>query len=167
MNLNHFTKQGKALHCEVCEMIVEKWLEGSSDFVTNSIWWVLGLLLWIVKSSGLSTCITSESQLKNRESLIENAWYGPFNQTVNLETDAKTFYDSLLKWKYSPIYLKHKKTKIIIYIFKQQLQKSHKQDILPTNLQIDRSSFASYGMHAMNYFASLDNFLCEGHKMQR
>ena len=37
MNLNHFTKQGKALHCEVCEMIVEKWLEGSSDFVTNSI----------------------------------------------------------------------------------------------------------------------------------
>ena len=114
-----------------------------------------------------SPSISSESQLKNKESLIENAWYGPFNQTVNLETDAKTFYDSLLKWKYSPIYLKHKKTKIIIYIFKQQLQKSHKQDILPTNLQIDRSSFASYGMHAMNYFASLDNFLCEGHKMQR
>ena len=37
MNLNPFTKQGKALRCEVCEMIVEKWLEGSSDFVTNSI----------------------------------------------------------------------------------------------------------------------------------
>ncbi|CAH3137828.1 unnamed protein product [Porites lobata] len=37
MNLNPLTKQGKALHCEVCEMIVEKWLEGSSDFVTNSI----------------------------------------------------------------------------------------------------------------------------------
>ena len=90
MNLNHFTKQGKALRCEVCEMIVEKWLEGSSDFVANSIWWVLGLILWIVKSSGLYTCITSESKLKNRESLIENAWYGPFNQTVNLVTDAKT-----------------------------------------------------------------------------
>ena len=38
MNLNHFTKQGKALRCEACEMIVEKWSEGSSDFVTNSIW---------------------------------------------------------------------------------------------------------------------------------
>ena len=37
MNLNPFTKQGKALCCEVCEMIVEKWLGGSSDFVTNSI----------------------------------------------------------------------------------------------------------------------------------
>ena len=75
-------------------LIVEKWLEGSSDFVTNSIWWVLGLILWIVKSSGLFTCITSESQLKNRECLIENAWYGRFNHTVNLETDAKTPYDS-------------------------------------------------------------------------
>ena len=94
MNLNPFTKQGKVLHCEVCEMIVEKWLDGSSDFVTNSIWWVLGLILWIVKSSGLFTCITSESQLKNRECLIENAWYGRFNHTVNLETDAKTPYDS-------------------------------------------------------------------------
>ena len=31
------------------------------------------------------------------------------NQTVNLETDAKTLYYSLLKLKYSPsIYLKHK-----------------------------------------------------------
>ena len=37
MTLNPFTKQGKTLRCEVCEMIVEKWLEGSSDFVTNSI----------------------------------------------------------------------------------------------------------------------------------
>ena len=98
-------------------MIVEKWLEGSSDFVTNSIWWVLGLILWIVKSSGLSTCITSDSQLKNRESLIENAWYGPFNQTVNLETDTKTLNYSLLKSKYSPsIHLKHKKTKINIHL---------------------------------------------------
>ena len=68
------------------------------------------------QESGLSTCITSESQLQNRESLIENAWYGPFNQTVNLETDAKTLYDSLIKSKYSPIYLKHKKTKINIHL---------------------------------------------------
>ena len=37
-----------------------------------------------------SLSIASESQLENKESLIENAWYGPFNQTVNLETDTKT-----------------------------------------------------------------------------
>ena len=36
-----------------------------------------------------SLSISSESQLENKESLIENAWYGPFNQTVNLETDTK------------------------------------------------------------------------------
>ena len=39
--------------------------------------------------------------------------FGPLcNQTVTLETDAKTLYYSLLKLKYSPsIYLKHKKNK--------------------------------------------------------
>ena len=31
MNPDPFTKQGKALPFEVCEMIV-RWLEGSSDF---------------------------------------------------------------------------------------------------------------------------------------
>ena len=62
-----------------------------------------------------SLSISSESQLENKESLIENAWYGPFNQTVNLETDTKTLNYSLLKSKYGPsIYLKHKKTKISI-----------------------------------------------------
>ena len=49
--------------------------------------------------------ITSESQ-------IENACYGHFNQTVNLERNAKTLYYSALKPKYSPIFLKHKMTKI-------------------------------------------------------
>ena len=87
MNLNPFTKQGKALHCEVCEMIVEKWLDGSSDFVTNSVYGEPGTHL---VNSQESLSISSESQLENKESLIENAWYGPFNQTVNLETDTKT-----------------------------------------------------------------------------
>ena len=45
-----------------------------------------------------SLSITSESQLENKESLIENAWYGPFNQTVNLETDTKTG----MSWFISP-----------------------------------------------------------------
>ena len=74
-----------------------------------------------------------------------------FHQTVNLETDAKTLYYSLLKLKYSPfIYLKHKKDKR-----KQEPQKSHEKDILPKNLQFDRSLFASYGTHAGNYFGTV------------
>ena len=57
------------------------------------------------------------------------------NQTINLETDAKT---SLLQFTeikmYSPsIYLKHKKDKQIC-IFKQQPQKSHGQDIIIINV---------------------------------
>ena len=32
MEPNPFTKQGKALSCEVCHIIVEKWLEGSKPF---------------------------------------------------------------------------------------------------------------------------------------
>ena len=64
-----------------------------------------------------SLSITSESQLGNKESLVENAWYGPFNQTVNLETDTKTLNYSLLKSKYSPsTYLKPKKTEISIHL---------------------------------------------------
>ena len=64
-----------------------------------------------------SLSITSESQLEIKESLIENAWYGPFNQTVNLETDTKTLNYSLLKSKYSPsTYLKPKKTEISIHL---------------------------------------------------
>ena len=58
-------------------------------------------------------------------------------QVVNLETDDKTLYRSLLKLKYSPIYLKHKKD-----LNKCASQKSHEQDLLPKNLQIDRSYFA-------------------------
>ena len=46
---------------------------------------------------------------------------------------------------------------------KQQLQKSHKKDILPKNLQIDRSSFASYGTHAMKLlFCVFGEFYARG-----
>ena len=53
---------------------------------------------------------TNESQLKKRknESEIENAW-AFCNQTVNLKTDSKTLYYSILKLKYSPSILKHNK----------------------------------------------------------
>ena len=51
-------------------MIVEKWLEGSSDFVTNRI--IVSPGTHLVNSQE-SLSIASESQLKNKESLIENA----------------------------------------------------------------------------------------------
>ena len=64
---------------------------------------------------------------------------GPLcNQTVNLETDAKTLYYSLLK--------KKKKKK---YIYST-----------PKNLQIDGSFFVSHRTHTMNYFVSLGIFMC-------
>ena len=44
---------------------------------------------------------TSESQLKSE---IENAW-ASLNQTVNLKTDSKTLYYSILKLKYSIVLL--------------------------------------------------------------
>ena len=68
-------------------------------------------------SPGTHLVNSQESLSITSESLIENAWYGPFNQTVNLETDTKTLNYSLLKSKYSPsIHLKHKKTKINIHL---------------------------------------------------
>ena len=56
-----------------------------------------------------SLSITNESQLRKTRSQLK--MLGPLcNQIVNLETDAKTLYYSLLKLKYSLfIYLKHKK----------------------------------------------------------
>ena len=35
------------------------------------------------------------------------------------------------------------------------------------NLQVDRSFFASYGTHAMNYFVSLGIFMHQGRRTQR
>ena len=64
---------------------------------------------------------------------------GPLcNQTVNLETDAKTLYYSLLK------------------------KKTHTQTgySTPKNLQIDGSFFVSHRTHTMNYFVSLGIFMC-------
>ena len=57
-----------------------------------------------------SLSITNESQFKKTRSL-KLKMLGPLcNQTVNLETDAKTLYYSLVKLKYSPsIYLMQKK----------------------------------------------------------
>ena len=106
---------------------------------------------------------------KNNKSKIENAWaFKVCNQTDNLETDSKTLYYRLLKLKMQSFYIfKAQKRLKQICIFKQQPQKSHGMDILPKNLQIDRSLFASSGMHAMNYFAFLGIFMHQGHRTQR
>ena len=49
---------------------------------------------------------TNESQLKKTSPKLK--MLGPFcNQTVNLKTDPKALYYSILKFKYSPSILKH------------------------------------------------------------
>ena len=49
---------------------------------------------------------TNESQFKKTSPKLK--MLGPFcNQTVNLKTDPKTLYYSILKFKYSPSILKH------------------------------------------------------------
>ena len=83
----------------------------------------------------------------------------PGNQTVNLEADPKTLYFSLLKLRYCSPSIKQ------ICLFKQQPQKSHKQDILQKNLQINRSLPPKDACHEY-YFASLEIFMCQGCRMQ-
>ena len=61
--------------------------------------------------------------------------YSVCDQSVNLETDAKTLYHSLLKLKYSPfIYLEHKKTKI------NMLLKTTATEITQTRYSTKKSS---------------------------
>ena len=99
-----------------------------------------------------SLSITSKSQFKTTRSPKLKMLGALCNQTVNLETDAKTLYYSLLKLKYSPsIYLNN----------------SHEQDIPKKNLQIDGPFSVSYRTHLMNYLVSLGIFMHQGGKMQR
>ena len=49
----------------------------------------------------------------------------------------------------------------------EQPQKSREQDMLQKHPQIDQLiNFASYGMHAMNFCASLEIFMHQRHRMQ-
>ena len=55
-----------------------------------------------------SLSIANESQLKKKIQKLK--MLGPLcNRTVNLKTDSKTLYYSILKLKYSPTVLKHNK----------------------------------------------------------
>ena len=74
-------------------------LKQGSDFVTKSYGYSLGTHL--VKNHE-SESTTNESQFKKTKSL-KLKMLGPLcNQTVNLKTDSKTLYYSLLILKYSP-----------------------------------------------------------------
>ena len=68
------------------------------------------LLQIVMVCPGTHLVKNHEYQLKKKQS-PKLKMLGPLcNQIVNLETDAKTLYYSLLKLKYSlAIYLKHKK----------------------------------------------------------
>ena len=58
-------------------------------------------------------------------------------------------------------------TKVRGLKFKQQPHKSQKQNFLQRNLQMDRSIFKSYGIHPLNYFASLRIVMRQGRTTQR
>ena len=65
-----------------------------SDFVTNSY--------------GELSCEKSRVPVKKKEMSLKLEVLGPLcNQTVNLKTDSKTLYYSILKLQYSPSILKH------------------------------------------------------------
>ena len=67
----------------------------------------MGLILWKIMSPTLFQSRIIESQFKTSSKL---KMLGPLcNQTVNLKTEYKTLYYSILKLKYSPSILKHKK----------------------------------------------------------
>ena len=119
-----------------------------------------------------SQSITNESQFKKKQGVINWKCLGLIcNQTVNRETDAKTPYYSLLIIKKQSFYiLKAQKLLNYFCIFKQQPQKSHKWDILPKNLEIDASFFASYRTHGIIIilFCTLEIFMhqgCRGNKI--
>ena len=92
-----------------------------------------------------SLSITNDSQFKKTRSPKLKMLGCLCNQTLNLETDAKTLYYmySLLKLKCSTsvyIFKAQKRLQKLICIFKHPTATviTDKQDILPKNLQIDR-----------------------------
>ena len=127
----------------------------SSDFVTNSY-----------DESWDSSCenreslsITNEYQFKKKTRRPKLKMLGPLcNQTVNLETDAKTLHYSLLKLKRSPS-IKHNKH----WNKYASSSNSHRNDTNRILYQI----FASYWTYAMICFVSLGIFLHHRQRTQR
>ena len=136
----------------VCALLYSR---TSSDFVTNSY-----------DESWDSSCenreslsITNEYQFKKKTRRPKLKMLGPLcNQTVNLETDAKTLHYSLLKLKRSPS-IKHNKD----WNKYASSSNSHRNDTNSILYQI----FASCWMYAMICFVSLGIFLHHRQRTQR
>ena len=99
---------------------------------------------------------------------------GPLcNETVNLNTDFKTLYYSMLELKCSLSILKHNKCQKKYASVNKSHNNCHRNyTIRPvisknTHVQIDQPIFLSYRMHVMNYFASLGIFMRRGRRTQR
>ena len=93
---------------------------------------------------------------------------GPFcNQTVNLKTDPKALYYSIVKFKCSPSNLKHNKGNKKYALLNNSHNNCHRNYTNETFLQIHmfRSVNQYLWMHAMNYFASWGIFMCQGHRI--
>ena len=87
---------------------------------------------------------------------------GPFyNQTVNLKTDPKTLYYSIVKFKCSPSNLKHNKGNKKYALLNNSHNNCHRNYTNEIFLQIHmfRSVNQYLWMHAMNYL-HLGGFLC-------
>ena len=73
---------------------------------------ISGLLQIVMVSPGTYLVKIHESQFTTIESQFKNKSPGSLcNHTVNLKIDSKTLYYSLLKLKYTPSIVKHKKEK--------------------------------------------------------
>ena len=94
-----------------------------------------------------------------------------YSQTVILKTDSKILYYSILKLKYSPFIFKAQQ-RLIERCFVNSQNNCHRNYTNGIFLQIHmfRSIilliYASYGMHAMSYFESLEILLHQGRSTQ-
>ena len=119
----------------------------------------LGLILW--KNNHESKCQTNnyESQLKKMS--LKLKMLGPLcNQTVNLKTDSKTLYYSILKLKYSPHFWCKAQQRLKEITHCETTAMLHKYT--GYDWSIHRSIFAYF-----NYFASFWIFMRHGHRTER
>ena len=92
---------------------------------------------------------------------------GPLcSQTVNLKTDSKTLYYSILTLKHS-LQEGYKKYALLNNSHNNCHSNYTNRNYFYKNTCSYRSTSAFYGMHAMNYFASLGIFMCQACMMQR
>ena len=131
------------------------------------------LLQMVMVCPGTHLVKSHESQLKKKSLKLKMLWL-LCNHTVNPKTDSKTLYYSVLKLKYShcPCILhckaqQRRKKCVLLSNSHNNCHRNYTKGIFLQIHMFSRSIFASYRTHAMNYFASLGIFMCQGHMMQR